>query len=210
MDDVVTMRISYKYTMTISRGDVSKITGELAMFFMYAYTGVRGRKVSVHSIVMGPRPHGVPENWLIDHADRNKLNNTRGNLRWVSPSFNNWNCARGDPRTSTSRFRGVRRMTPLKWRAHVMGAHVGHFATEREAAIAAATKYVRAYGEWAESSDFLFTTDQSLPGALLSLDELAGIKLSIAAADALPPAPVSITKSHWCSENEIGQIYGTV
>jgi hypothetical protein len=81
------------------------------------------------------------------------------------------------------------------WRADAMSARIGHFATEREAATASATAYVRAYGAWAESSDLLFTADQSLQGALLSLEELADIKLAIAAADALPPVPLSIRSS---------------
>jgi hypothetical protein len=69
---------------------------------------------------------------------------------------------------------------------------LGYFATERKAAIASATACVRAYGEWAESSDLLFTADQSSPGALLSLEELTIIKRTIADADA--PVPVSVTK----------------
>jgi hypothetical protein len=196
MDDVVTMPISYKDSMTISRGDVSKITGKLAMFFGYAYVQFSCSRASVHSIVIGPRPDDVSKDWVIDHVDRNKLNNTRENLRWVSPSFNKWNCVRMCTDRKTSRFRGVHLIQKKgnQWCAYVMGAHVGLFATEREAAIASATSCIRTYGEWAESSDLLFTADQSLPGALLTFEELAGIKCSIAAADTLPPAPVRITK----------------
>jgi hypothetical protein len=30
---------------------------------------------------MGPRPNDVPADWVIDHKNRNKLDNTRENLR---------------------------------------------------------------------------------------------------------------------------------
>jgi hypothetical protein len=187
MDDVITLRISNKHSITISRGDESKLTGKLKMCYNYAYAGPPDARASVYSIIMGPRPAHVPKEWIIDHADRNKSNNTRGNLRWVSPSFNAWNRVHG----GKSRFRGVS-LKKNKWCAQAMGAYFGLFVTEREAAIASATACVRTYGEWAESSDLLFTADQTSPGALLSLEELAIIKRSIAAADA--PAPVSVTK----------------
>lgn len=199
MADVVTLRINDKYNMSVSRPDVSKITGKLKMCFNYAQAGLPDNRASVHSIIMGPRPDDVPKDWVIDHADRDKLNNTRENLRWVSRSFNIFNQVRGGrDKPVASRFRGVKhpQKNGPRWCAcgGAGNAHIGYFTTEREAAIAAAKAYIRTYGEWAESSDLLFTADQSAPGALLSLEELADIKRTIAAEDALPPALVSITK----------------
>jgi hypothetical protein len=69
-----------------------------------------------------------------------------------------------------------------QWRARGVNSHVGYFHTEREAAIASA--YVRAYGEWAETSDLLVSEDQSLPDALLSPEEMREIVMSISAAAA--------------------------
>jgi hypothetical protein len=190
MADVIALRVSAKCSITISRGDESKLAaGKLIMFFQYARIG----SVSVHSLIIGPRPNSIPKDWVIDHVDRNKLNNTRENLRWVSRSFNAFNTVR---HSGVSRFRGVsfRHGCKSEWRASVGGVNLGHFTSEREAAIIAATAYIRAYGKWAETSDLLFTFDQTLPD-LLSLEELADIKRSIAAEDALLPAPVSTTKS---------------
>lgn len=53
-------------------------------------TGQMGKYEDFAFVKVGPAH--VPEDWVIDHADRNRLNNTRGNLRWVSRSFNAWNC----------------------------------------------------------------------------------------------------------------------
>jgi hypothetical protein len=150
MADIITVRINDKHSITISHGDESKLTGKLTMCFgRYAYVGPPDSRAAVHSIIMGERPAHLPDNWVIDHADRNKKNNTQGNLRWVSPSFNAWNRVRKDTGKSTSRFRGVY-LTKNKWRAQANGAQIGYFATEREAAIASATAFIRAYGKWAE------------------------------------------------------------
>jgi hypothetical protein len=186
MSEVVTYPIG-KHHCTISSSDAGKLTERLRLVFNYAYCG----SVTVHSIIMGPRPEDVPEDWLIDHADRNKLNNVRSNLRWVSPSFNRWNSVRVNAGEDASRFRGVTRKRGM-WRARgVQGAHIGAYDTEREAAIASATAYIRVYGVWAETSDLLFTNDQSSPQALLSPQELCQIKQSIMA---MPAAPVTRVK----------------
>jgi hypothetical protein len=72
------------------------------------------------------------------------------------------NCVRKDNRPLTSRFKGVSKKVKNgpEWCAVESTTYVGYH-TEREAAIAAATSYVRAYGTWAETSDLLFTEDQS-------------------------------------------------
>jgi hypothetical protein len=63
MDDVVTMPIiCYKDSMT-SRGDVSKITGKLAMLFF-----ATSMQPHASQLVTGPRPVTCPEDWVIDHV----------------------------------------------------------------------------------------------------------------------------------------------
>ncbi len=66
----------------------------------------------MHRIVIGARPDGIPEDYVVDHIDRNKCNNRRANLRWVSTSFNIWNidvkkgCSRLQAGESRRRHRG--------------------------------------------------------------------------------------------------------
>jgi hypothetical protein len=212
MADIVTLRFGVKSHTTINRQDQIKLIGKLFLCYMYAYTGPPNKRVSVHSVVMGPRPDNVPEDWVIDHIDRDRFNNTRENLRWVSPSFNAFNAKRPD--SGVSRFRGVHFCPEQANRFRAKGAggvHIGNFSSEREAAIASATFYVRKYGKWAETSDLLFTRDQSSPGALLSLKELADIKRTIA-QEALLPAPMITTKSTGVDKTRSGLFrarYGT-
>jgi hypothetical protein len=79
----------------------------------------------------------VPEDWVIDHKNRNKLDNTRENLRWVSRSFNAWNAVRRDSAKMTSRWGDTAdQQNGAKWRACALNkVTIGHFDTEREAAI---------------------------------------------------------------------------
>lgn len=48
------------------------------------------RHASMHGDIMGPTPPGLE----IDHIDRNPLNNTRENLRFVTHKVNMQNCLR--------------------------------------------------------------------------------------------------------------------
>jgi hypothetical protein len=202
-DDTFTIKIGIKNPVyaIISKCDEELISGSLRYVFdKYAYMGTE----SLQSVIMGPRPDDVPEDWVIDHKNRNKLDNTHENLRWVSKSFNSWNCVRKDPRLtegSTSRFKGVSKKdkTGPQWRARGISSisststSAGFHHTEREAAIASATAYVRAYGEWAETSDLLVSEDQSLPDALLSPEEMREIVMSISAAAAAAAAAVVVS-----------------
>jgi hypothetical protein len=75
-----------------------------------------------------------------------------------------------DYRTVTSRFKGVSKKVKSAPEWHARGAdrsHVGYFHTEREAAVAAETSYVRAYGEWAATSDLLVTSCPRPAGRIL-------------------------------------------
>jgi hypothetical protein len=107
----------------------------------------------LHSLVMGPRPENIPSlGSLIIKIEIHSC--CRDNLRWVSQSFNAWNCQR--QRIGTSRFRGVDFVKRIqKWRARVGDEHCGLFDEERDAAIASATAYVRLYGDLAATSDLL-------------------------------------------------------
>jgi hypothetical protein len=145
----------HKVPITVFTDDLH-LLGELpkVCFGKYPYIGGRLDHKTIHSLVMGPRPENIPKSWVIDHKDRNTYNSCRDNLRWVSQSFNAWNCQR--QRIGTSRFRGVDFVKRIqKWRARVGDEHCGLFDEERDAAIASATAYVRLYGDLAATSDLL-------------------------------------------------------
>lgn len=107
-----------------------------------------GRKISMHREIMG-----FP-NSLIDHINRNGLDNRRSNLRLASKSENARNSHRS--RTAKSGYRGVyfyKHGNPKKWNARIMincqEISLGYFKTPEEGAIAynsAAQKY---HGEFA-------------------------------------------------------------
>jgi hypothetical protein len=82
----------------------------------------------LHREIMQP-----PSGLVVDHIDRNGLNNCRANLRIVTERENCWN--RGG--TGASSFRGVYRKRE-KWTASIRvggrQVHLGSFSTEVEAA----------------------------------------------------------------------------
>jgi len=82
----------------------------------------------------------APPGVLVDHKDRNPLNNQRSNLRYCSTSQNAMNQRRVGPQKS-SRYKGVAWITDHhKWRAQIMlnGRHrfLGYFTCEEDAAYA--------------------------------------------------------------------------
>lgn len=82
-------------------------------------------------------------NLVVDHKDKNTLNNQATNLRLVSPSENNFN--RGLSKTNTSGVSGVCFCkAKQKWKASVgfnyKRYHLGYFDT-KEGAIKARLKY---------------------------------------------------------------------
>lgn len=67
---------------------------------LYAYTNVGGRKVGMHSLIMR-----APVGQLVDHRDRNGLNNQRSNLRFCTQVQNQLN--RGVRSDNKTGFKGV-------------------------------------------------------------------------------------------------------
>lgn len=84
---------------------------------------------------------------LIDHEDRNTLNNQRNNLRILTPSQNNYNSK--IPKDNTSGFKGVSfNIRKRKWAAYIVvrrkQIHLGYF-NELENAVAARLKAEQHY-----------------------------------------------------------------
>jgi hypothetical protein len=76
-----------------------------------------------------------------DHIDRNKLNNTRENLRAIPPTAQAQNRVHRIHSTGashTSIYRGVSQARSGRWRASCRGKHLGTYDTELKAAWVAA------------------------------------------------------------------------
>lgn len=128
------------------------------------------------AFIIGTRPANIPEDYVIDHANRDKLDNTRGNLRWVSRSFNAWNV--NPSAHSSSRFNGVTwHKTGKKWAAQALGTYIGLFTDEREAGLAAAKVLIQEFGDWAATSDLIVG-----PG-LFTEDEINDLRVELETSD---------------------------
>lgn len=94
----------------------------------------------------------IKNGFVIDHIDRNKLNNIISNLRFVSTSINTHNC---NKRLNTSsKYIGVCKIKSRnKYLASIgkdsKNIHIGIYADEKEAAIARDKKAIELYGKYA-------------------------------------------------------------
>ncbi len=90
--------------------------------------------------------HGV----IVDHIDRNRLNNRRDNLRICTQAQNS--CNRSMMRNNTSGFKGVSRHGK-KWQSRIKldgkSMFLGYFNTKEEAARAYDAAAVKFHGEFA-------------------------------------------------------------
>lgn len=113
---------------------------------------------SMHKLIMGERPTEIPIDYIIDHADRNRFNNCRSNLRYVSRAFNSWNAVKQMSRSS--KFRGVYwKKDAGKWAARLGSDHLGSYKLERDAALAVAREAIRKWPLWSPNSDILVGPD---------------------------------------------------
>lgn len=85
------------------------MTGRPGLY--YAATFVEGRCLLMHRLIMG-LPDGV-----VDHINRNTIDNRRVNLRVVTPQENQWN--RGNHGYGNNPRRGVFRLPDGKYRATI-------------------------------------------------------------------------------------------
>ena len=103
----------------------------------YYRTNVRlsnGKRMTkyLHQLILGDAPDGM----VVDHINRDKNDNRRANLRFVTVQQNGQN--QGLRKTSLSGFRGVSFHRPMKkWRARCGGKYLGCYLTKEEAAAVA-------------------------------------------------------------------------
>lgn len=131
-EDILTVK---KYTWGISAGG-------------YVSANLPGGDVlMLHSLLMG----AIKGLW-IDHISRNKLDNRKSNLRYVSPQQNSFNS--GISKNNTTGYKGVYYdKNRKKYQAEIMCSrkkyHLGRFDTALEAAKAYNQKAIELFGEYA-------------------------------------------------------------
>lgn len=112
-------------------------------------TGKR-HTVFMHRVVA--RRKGLPSGRMVDHRDRNRLNNKRRNLRAATNTENQ--CNKGPQSNNTSGFKGVSwHKKARKWsaqiRLHGKQKHLGLFELAKDAAQAYDTAARQLHGEFA-------------------------------------------------------------
>ena len=151
----------------VSAQDYERVTKlKWVLWAGYPYNAKVGK---LHKYVIGERPSNVPITWVVDHVNRNKLDASRGNLRWVSKSFNAWNFYRTSKNTS---FRGIFKVGK-KWQARFLEKHLGVYETEYCAAMVYAKAAIKKW-EWAATSDLLIGENR------LTVNDIAVIQSEIA------------------------------
>lgn len=111
----------YKWSKVVQKGKTCEQT--------YAIGKVDGKAITMHQFIMGePLKDGL----VIDHKNRNGLDNQRSNLHFVSYSAN----AQNKPKKNdtTSKFIGVLKLKHGKFVAKQGGIYLGSFDDEIEAA----------------------------------------------------------------------------
>jgi hypothetical protein len=98
---------------------------------------------------------------IVDHVDRNPLNNKRSNLRFCDDSQSSSNQQK-TKRPSTSRFKGVFRSNPVRgskkspWTAQISfrgkSIYLGSFVNEEDAARAYDASAIQTHGEFAATN----------------------------------------------------------
>lgn len=155
-------RTSMPEYITLHSMDGDEILISLVDAFLFAWVGwyvdkngyicgsFFGEKSYLHKLVA--HRMGNPPGALVDHADGNKLNNRRENLRPATPAQNRQNSKK--KRGSSSEYKGVtKRVSPcgVSWEANCDG-YLGLFLLEALAAKAYDLEALRLYGAFARTN----------------------------------------------------------
>lgn len=107
---------------------------------------INNKRIRLHNFIMGESPRGT----VIDHKDRDRTNNTRANLRFVSPSLNNFNSEKRSNITGSTGITYNKRRCKKPWHARIGGGttrHIGYFKTKEEAVQARKRMELLLFGE---------------------------------------------------------------
>lgn len=128
---------------------------------VYAAASIQSKQITMHRFVFG----SVHGRTVIDHIDRNGLNNCLSNLRVATVARNAAN-KRKQVGKYSSRFKGVHWRPDAgnggKWRAFIecdkKRETIGYFSTQEEAAIAYNARAVQLFGEFARLNELPIPT----------------------------------------------------
>lgn len=109
-------------------------------------------RLRMHRVIMG----AIPPGRVVDHIDRNPLNNVRANLRLATPGENQRNSKK--PVTNTSGYKGVSwDSRNQKWRVSIQVSgtkrNLGRYSTKEEAHQAYCEAALWLHGDFANFGD---------------------------------------------------------
>lgn len=118
-------------------------------WFLDKYGAVVGNRIVLSRFLLNPESRSV-----VDHINRDKLDNRRCNLRICSQRQNTMNQAKHAK--AASKYKGVHAHKG-KWRARIVpngkNIHLGLFDHEKDAALAYNVAAQRHYGEYAKLNE---------------------------------------------------------
>jgi hypothetical protein len=140
------------YTILVDNEDVHLLDGNLYVDrdhnknTCYVKKRIDGSNVRLHRLIMGVEDSTL----VVDHINRNGLDNRRSNLRIVTSQENRFNSRKTHTLKNTSIYKGVQKRRN-KWIARI-GINrgrlfLGYFNTEEEAAKAYDKKALELYGD---------------------------------------------------------------
>ena len=129
--------------------------------------------ILLHNAIMGMEPLG-----LVDHINRQRLDNRRSNLRITTRSGNHQNTPR---RNNRSKFHGVS-LARNKWQARLCSEYLGIFETPEEAALVYNARAIARYGPHAYLNSVSVDRVEELL-AIRSASELQKQEVSVPVAE---------------------------
>jgi len=141
--DTYAEMIAGNYTILIDIEDIEKLK-------IFTWSVNSGKTIEAHTrmdsdiIAMHRFLMGFPS-CIVDHKNRNTLDNRRSNLRLATHAQNMQNQVTS---TGTSQYKGVTK-SGHKWRAQIQRKYLGEFTLEIEAALAYDSMARILYGEFA-------------------------------------------------------------
>jgi hypothetical protein len=136
----------------IGRGLVSDEDYENVKQYSWYYSNgyvqgrVNGKVISLHHFILGKPEKG----YVVDHINKNKLDNRRENLRFATLKLNAHNRDKVHKETAISQYIGIRykkNRQSYSWAAQYGGKHIGAFEIELDAVKAYDAYVYQLYGD---------------------------------------------------------------